>query len=136
MCETDVEIRRERRPGVDVEIAESSGPSERRAFFYRTPVARFSPPILFRLASMAVGSVGNPQSVVLERFKPASASAPRDAAVQGRRLRLYFVSPLWVGALLLLGCASAGSMNSEATIAAATMVLRFFFISIFTASSQ
>ena len=52
---------------------------------------------------MAVGSVGNPQSVVLERFKPASASAPRDAAVQGRRLRLYFVSPLWVGALLLLG---------------------------------
>ena len=52
---------------------------------------------------MAVGSVGNPQSVVLERFKPASASAPRDAAVQGRRLRLYFLSPLWVGALLLLG---------------------------------
>ena len=52
---------------------------------------------------MAVGSVGNPQSVVLERFKPASASAPRDAAVQGWRLRLYFVSPLWVGALLLLG---------------------------------
>ena len=52
---------------------------------------------------MAVGSVGNPQSVVLERFKPASASAPRDAAVQGRRLPLYFVSPLWVGALLLLG---------------------------------
>ena len=58
---------------------------------------------------MAVGSVGNPQSVVLERFKPASASAPRDAAVEGWCLRLYFISPLWVGALCFLGRASAGS---------------------------
>src|SRR4051812_33577511 len=56
-----------------------------------------------RASSVAIGSVGNPQSVVLKCFKPAGASPPCDAAVQRWRLGLYLVSPLPVGAFLLLG---------------------------------
>jgi hypothetical protein len=53
--------------------------------------------------SMAVGTVRHPEPIVLERFEPARACPPGDAAIQRRRLPLYLVLPLRIGALWFLG---------------------------------
>jgi hypothetical protein len=44
----------------------------------------------------------HPQALILERFEPAGARPPRDPAIQRWCLCLNVVSPLRVGAFLLL----------------------------------
>ena len=91
-------------------------------------------PILFRLRSMAVGSVGNPNpsywSVSNQHVRVRPVMRPSSDGVGVCTSYRLCKS----GRFCFLARASAGGTNSKATIAAAIMVLRFFVTSFFTAS--